>query len=381
MSGRRMLVERCGSPTLSRPEWYGSIRRTTAICQRPSVVSRGAASGATAEITASTSTWRRRTSAWRSARTGCRGSALEEKSVSPAETQSIGADGLERLRGSIPPLVTPLRNGEVDYDTYAQLVAFQIKDGSHGILVNGTTAEPSTLTLEERNRLVTLAVEVADQRVPVVAATGSQSLHETRQLTEHAVRAGADALLIVTPYYIRPPQRGLVAYYLELAAMSDVPWMVYHIPGRTAVSVTVDTLKELQQRSPNFVGMKHAVNDLAFVTECRAALGADFRIFVGLEELSFPMMAVGACGLMNAVGNLRPRILSELCEAVWRNDLAAAQALHHRLFEINQAVFFDTNPIPIKYMMKRLGLLPANEHRLPMVPATQELERRLDQVL
>ena len=105
------------------------------------------------------------------------------------------------------------------------------------------------------------------------------------------------------------------------------------------------------------------------------------KIFVGLEELSFPMMAVGACGLMNAVGNLQPRILADLCEAVWRNDLAAAQALHHRLFEINQAVFFDTNPIPMKYMMKRLGLLASNEHRLPMVPATAELERRLDGVL
>jgi 4-hydroxy-tetrahydrodipicolinate synthase len=156
---------------------------------------------------------------------------------------------------------------------------------------------------------------------------------------------------------------------------------VYHIPGRTAVGVTLDTLKELRAKSSNFVGMKHAVNDLGFVSECIAALGSDFRIFVGLEELSFPMMAIGACGLMNAVGNLRPRILAELCETVWRGDLARAQALHLNLLEINQAVFFDTNPIPIKYMMKRLGLLPANEHRLPMVPATAELERRLDGVL
>jgi 4-hydroxy-tetrahydrodipicolinate synthase len=127
--------------------------------------------------------------------------------------------------------------------------------------------------------------------------------------------------------------------------------------------------------------MKHAVNDLGFASECMAHFGPDFRIFVGLEELSFPMMAVGACGLMNAVGNLQPRILSDLCEAVWRSDLGRAQALHQQLLEINQAVFFDTNPIPIKYMMKRLGILPANEHRLPMVPATPELERKLDGVL
>ena len=288
---------------------------------------------------------------------------------------------LDSLKGSIPPVVTPFRDGEVDYDTYARLIEHQISNGSHGVLVNGTTAEPSTLTTEERNRLVDIAVQVAAKRVPVVAATGSQSLQESIKLTEHAAKAGADALLIVTPYYIRPPQRGLVAYYLELAAVSALPWMVYHIPGRTAVSVTLDTLKELREKSPTFVGMKHAVNDLGFVSECLSAFGRDFRIFVGLEELSFPMMAVGACGLMNAAGNLQPRVLAELCEAVWRNDLAGAQRLHHQLFEINQAVFFDTNPIPMKYMMKRLGLLRTNEHRLPMMPATKALEERLDGVL
>ncbi len=288
---------------------------------------------------------------------------------------------LRQLRGSMPPLVTPFRNGEVDYDAYAELVSFQIANGTHGILVNGTTAEPSTLSVEERNRLVDVAIEVAGKRVPVVAATGTQSLADSRRLTEHAARAGADALLIVTPYFIKPPQRGLIAYYLELASISSLPWMVYHIPGRAAVSVTIDTLRALKERSPTFVGMKHAVNDLGFVSECFAALGPDFKVFVGLEELSFPMMAVGACGLMNAVGNLQPRVLADLCEAVWRNDLAGAQALHHRLFEINQAVFLDTNPIPIKYMMRRLGLLRTNEHRLPMAPATPELERRLDAVL
>ncbi|MGH8227864.1 MAG: 4-hydroxy-tetrahydrodipicolinate synthase [Steroidobacteraceae bacterium] len=288
---------------------------------------------------------------------------------------------LERLRGSMPPLVTPFRNGAVDYESYARLVEFQIANGTHGILVNGTTAEPSTLTVEERNRLVDVAIEVTAGRLPVVAATGTQSLADTRRLTEHAARAGADALLIVTPYFLRPPQRGLVAYYLELASICALPWMVYHIPGRAAVNVTIDTLKELKTRSPTFVGIKHAVNDLGLVSECLAELGPDFKIFVGLEELSFPMMAVGACGLMNAVGNLEPRVLADLCEAVWRNDLGRARELHHRLFELNRAVFFDTNPIPVKYMMRRLGLLAANEHRLPMVPATQELEQRLDGVL
>ncbi len=288
---------------------------------------------------------------------------------------------LERVKGSIPPVITPIRDGAVDYDAYAGLVEYQVAQGSHGVLVNGTTAEPSTLTTDERNRLVNTAMEAVNGRVPVVAATGSQSLAETEILTRHAVEAGADALLIVTPYYIRPPQRGLIEYYLHLARQHDTPWMIYHIPGRTAINVTLDSMKTLKEKSPTFVGMKHAVNDLGFVTECFAALGDDFKVFVGLEELSFPMLTIGACGLMNAVGNLRPGVLAEMCEAVWASDLAKGRELHQRLLEINQSVFYDTNPIPMKYMMKKLGLMPTNEHRLPMMPASPELEKRLDGVL
>ena len=288
---------------------------------------------------------------------------------------------LARLKGSIPPIVTPIKEGSVDYDAYSRLVEFQVNEGSHGILVNGTTAEPSTLTAKERNKLVDIAMETVNQQLPVIAATGSQSYEETKFLTQHAVKAGVDALLIVTPYYIKPPQRGLIEYYLKLANQHETPWMIYHIPGRTAINVTLETMLKLRSKSKTFVGMKHAVNDLGFVTECLAGLGKDFKIFVGLEELSFPMMAIGACGLMNAVGNLRPKILSDMCEAIWEKDMDRGQKLHQQLLEINQAVFYDTNPIPIKYMMKRLGIMPNNEHRLPMVAATQELEQKLDNVL
>ncbi len=156
---------------------------------------------------------------------------------------------LQELKGSIPPLITPFRSGEVDFDVYAAMVEAQIEGGSHGLLINGTTAEPASLTMAERNQLVDLAIEVNDGRVPVVAATGSQSLAETRALTDHAVDAGADALLIVTPYYTKPPQRGLVEYYLNVTADHDIPWMVYHIPGRTAVSVTIDTLVRSEEHT------------------------------------------------------------------------------------------------------------------------------------
>ena len=289
---------------------------------------------------------------------------------------------LSNLKGSIPPIITPFKkNGNVDYETYAELVEFQVENGSHGVLINGTTSEPSTLTTAERNKLVDIAVKTVAGRIPVIAATGSQSLWESKELTQHAVQAGADCLLIVTPYYIKPPQRGLVQYYLELTKDITTPWMIYHIPGRTVINVTLETLKEIKEKSPSFVGMKHAVNDLGFVTECLAEFGSEFKIFVGLEELSFPMMAIGACGLMNAVGNLRPKVLSDMCEAVFENDMVKACAYHDSLLEVNQSVFYETNPIPMKYMMKRMGLLKENHHRLPMVSAGPELEKRLDAVL
>ncbi len=288
---------------------------------------------------------------------------------------------IDNIRGSIPPVITPFRGNDVDYDAYAVLIERQVTQGSHGVLVNGTTAEPSTLTLEERNRLVDIAIEVVKKRVPVVAATGSQSLADTLVLTEHASKAGADALLVVTPYYIRPPQRGLVAYYNEVCSRTDLPVMIYHIPGRTAISVTLETVASIRDKSPNMIGIKHAVNDLGFCSDLLKEFGDNFRIFVGLEELSFPMMAVGACGLMNAVSNLMPGPVAQMCERVFENDLAGAKKIHYDLFELNKSVFFDTNPIAIKYMMKRMGIIPDNSHRLPMVPATPELEKRLDKVL
>lgn len=288
---------------------------------------------------------------------------------------------LDWLKGSITPLVTPIVDGDVDYSAYAALVENQIANGSHGVLVNGTTAEPSTLSIQERNRLVDIAVEVTHGRIPAVAATGSQSLADTRQLTQHAVRAGADALLIVTPYYVMPPQRGLVAYFNEVTRQVDVPWMLYHIPGRTGVSVTIDSLAKLRESNPFFVGMKHANNDPGLVTDCLSKLGDDFRIFVGLEELSFPMMAIGACGLMNAVGNIRPDALVALVESIWDEDLSRGRRIHQTLLEVNRSVFFDSNPIPIKYMMKKIGMIPDNEHRLPMVSASPELARRLDRIV
>lgn len=284
----------------------------------------------------------------------------------------------DALRGSIPPIVTPFRNGKVDYDRLASLIDFQAHNGTHGVLINGTTSEPSTLTLEERNQAVTVAVEAARGRLQVVAATGSQSHAESVVLTEHAARAGVDALLVVTPYYIRPPQRGVAAYFIDLGQRVDVPLMMYHIPGRTAFKTDLATLEQISEAVPHFVGIKHALDDHSFVTEMLHRFGPEFRVFVGLEEFTFPMMCLGAGGTMNAVANVAPAEVAQLCNLVRDGRLEAARALHFKLFELMKMIFWDTNPIPLKYLMKRMGLLESNEHRLPMMPATPELERRID---
>jgi len=226
-----------------------------------------------------------------------------------------------------------------------------------------------------------VAVDTAAKRIPVVAQTGSQSHAETVALTESAAKAGADALLILAPYFIRPPQRGVAAYFNDLGARTGLPLLMYHIPGRSAFKVELATLEAIAEKTPHFVGIKHAVDDHAFVSEMLARLGKDFRVFVGLEEFTLSMMALGAQGTMNAAGNLAPADIARMCDAVRAGDMAKAREIHFRLFEVMRAIFFDTNPIPMKYMMKRLCILERNEHRLPMLPATPELEKRLDAVL
>ena len=285
------------------------------------------------------------------------------------------------LKGSYPPVITPFRDGKVDFDKFASLVERQVSEGSHGVVITGTTAEPSSLTLEERSELVKVAVNTVAGRIPVVAATGSQSYEETRELTARAERAGADALLVVTPYYIRPPQAGLIEYFVAVGKRASIPLLIYHIPGRAAVSVRTETVLQIADRLPNLVGMKHAAADLDFVGELLLRLGTEFRIFCGLESLSLPMLSIGAAGLMNAVGNLAPRRVALLCEEIAKGNLEAARKLHFDLFELNQAIFIDTNPIPLKYMMWRTGLLENAEVRLPLVPLDQKEQPMLDNIL
>jgi 4-hydroxy-tetrahydrodipicolinate synthase len=285
------------------------------------------------------------------------------------------------LRGSFPPLVTPFRGGIVDYDKFAELAERQVQQGSHGIVVTGTTGEPSSLTVEERTELLKVAVSVIAGRIQVVAATGSQSFAETTRLTEEAEKAGADAVLVVTPYYIKPSQRGLVEYFVALGKQSGLPLMIYHIPGRAAVSIKAQTVMKIAEKTPHLVGIKHADQNLELLTELLVGLGPEFRIFCGVEALSLPMLVLGASGLMNAVGNLAPARVAALYAAVQQGDIERARAIHVELFELNQSIFIDTNPVPLKYMMSRLGLLDVPELRLPLVSLDEGNAKILDPVL
>jgi len=285
------------------------------------------------------------------------------------------------LRGSFPPLVTPFRGGKVDYDKFAELAERQVQQGSQGIVVTGTTGEPSSLTIEERTELLKVAVSVMAGRMQVVAATGSQSFAETTRLTEEAEKAGADAVLVVTPYYIKPSQRGLVEYFVALGEQTGLPLMIYHIPGRAAVSIKAQTVMKIAEKTPHLAGIKHADQNLELLTELLVGLGPEFRIFCGAEALSLPMLVLGASGLMNAVGNLAPARVAALYAAVQQRDIERARAIHVELFELNQSIFIDTNPVPLKYMMSRLGLLDVPELRLPLVSLDEVNARILDPVL
>jgi 4-hydroxy-tetrahydrodipicolinate synthase len=285
------------------------------------------------------------------------------------------------LCGSYPPLVTPFRGGKVDFDRFADLAERQAKEGSHGLVVAGTTGEPSSLTVAERTELVKVAVAAVRGRIPVVAATGSQSFAETVELTQQGEKAGASAVLVVTPYYIKPSQRGLIEYFAAVGERTALPLMIYHIPGRAAVSIHAKTVMRIGERIDNLVGLKHADRGLELLTELQIGMGTEFRMFCGLEALSLPMLVLGASGLMNAVGNVAPAKVASLYTAVKQGDLQMAQRLHLELFELNRAIFFDTNPVPLKYMMSRLGMLDSPELRLPLIDLDAELQKAIDPVL
>lgn len=284
------------------------------------------------------------------------------------------------LRGSVTPVVTPFAAGRVDLDSFAGMVDRQARAGSAGVVVTGTTGEPSSLDVAEREALYRVAVEAMAGRGQVVAATGASSQQETLRLTKAATSAGADAVMVVVPPFVKPSQRGLVEHFATAFAATDLPALIYHIPGRSGTGVTLETVLRVADRTENLVGLKSASPDLDFVTQLLLELGSDFRVFCGVESLSYPMLALGGAGLMNAVGNLDPERLVELCEAVRGGDHQRALELHRELFAVNRAIFFDTNPVPLKHMLA-LHDIAAEEVRPPLVGLDEETRARVGEAV
>jgi 4-hydroxy-tetrahydrodipicolinate synthase len=287
----------------------------------------------------------------------------------------------DALRGAYCPLVVPFRDSKIDFDAYGKLIERQIAEGSHGLLVNATSGEPTTLSVDERGAVVEFAIKTANGRRPVCAGTASESFEATAALIDRFDKAGADSILVVTPFYAAPPQRGAVSYFAKLGARTERPFLIYHIPGRAGFTLTVDTLAAIKDLVPHFSGLKNTDTDVGFVTGALARLGRDFRIFAGLELPALPMLAIGGCGMMITASNVAPRLVAQLYELFAKGDIDGAIALNLKLYPLFRGVALESSPIPVKYMLKRLGVLQANEHRSPLVPAAPEVERQLDKVL
>ncbi len=284
------------------------------------------------------------------------------------------------LRGSIVPVVTPFKDGQVDLDGLGRLIDWQIASGSHGISVTGTTGEPTSLTLDERKQVMRAASEAVAGRVPFVPGTGSTNHAETLELTRCAEDLRADAALVITPYYNRPSQAGLFQHFDAVAKSVGLPVILYNIPGRSAVNLEIDTVARLREANPNIVGVKEANKDFEHVNRLLHRLGRDFLVYSGIELLCFPILAIGGAGYVSATGNLLPREVASLYDFAAAGNWQAAQDLHYRLMPLNDAVFLEINPVPVKTALGWSGKI-SPEVRLPLAAMSAANQARLRQVL
>jgi len=274
------------------------------------------------------------------------------------------------FRGSNSALITPMKNGGIDEKAFRNLVNWQIAEGSHGLVPVGTTGESPTLTPEEHKHVVEVCIQEARGRVPVLAGTGSNATAEAIDYTKHAKEAGADAALIVVPYYNKPTQEGIYAHFKAIADAVDIPIFVYNVPGRTVASISVETLARLAADCPNIVGTKDASCDLARPSRQRLMSGEKFIQFSGEDGTALAFNAHGGTGCISVTANVAPRLCAEFQEATLAGDYAKALKLQDRLMPLHHAMFVETSPGPVKYAASLLGLCEAHA-RLPMVPVSE----------
>jgi len=280
------------------------------------------------------------------------------------------AVSLDRIRGSITALITPFKNGELDEPAFKRLVDWQIKDGTQGLVPVGTTGESPTLSHKEHMRVVELCVETAKGRVPVIAGAGSNSTKEAIELTRHAKSVGADAALSVAPYYNKPTQDGLYKHFAAIAEAVDLPLILYNIPGRSIVEISVETLAKLAE-IPNIVGVKDATSNIARSSRDRAALPKNFVRLSGDDATTLGFMAHGGVGCISVTSNVAPRVCAEFQSSCLSGDYKKALALQDRLIALHDALFCEASPAPTKYAASLLGLC-SDEVRLPIVVLSEK---------
>ncbi len=283
------------------------------------------------------------------------------------------------FKGSITALITPFKDGKLDAPAFEKLVEWQIDQGTHGLVPCGTTGESPTLSHDEHKQVIELCIETAAGRVPVIAGTGSNSTAEAIELTRHAKEAGADGALVVTPYYNKPTQEGLYLHYKAINDCADIPIIIYNIPGRSVIDMSVDTMARLFKLS-NIVGVKDATANMARVSQQRAAMGADFIQLSGEDATALGFMAHGGTGCISVTANVAPALCAEFQLACLAGNFRLALQLQDRLMPLHDALFVESNPGPVKYAASKLGLCNG-ETRLPLAPIAASSRKRVDDAL
>jgi 4-hydroxy-tetrahydrodipicolinate synthase len=283
------------------------------------------------------------------------------------------------FKGSFTALITPFRDGRIDEQAFRRIVEWQISEGTHGLVPAGTTGESPTLSHAEHKRIVELTVEIAGKRVPVIAGAGSNATSEAVDFTRHAAKVGADAVLIVTPYYNKPTQEGLFRHFKAINDAADIPIVIYNIPGRSVIDMTVETMARCFALK-NVVGVKDATANLARASQQRAAMGEAFNMLSGEDATALGFMAHGGHGCISVTSNVAPRLCADFQNACLKGDFKTALALQDRLMPLHDALFCESNPGPVKYAASRLGLCEPDT-RLPLAPIAEASKRIVDAAL
>lgn len=284
---------------------------------------------------------------------------------------------MRMFKGSFTALITPFKDGKIDERAFCRIVEWQISEGTHGLVPVGTTGESPTLSHDEHKRIVELTVETAKGRVPVIAGAGSNATGEAVELARFAKQVGADAVLVVTPYYNKPTQEGIYQHYRVVAEGVAIPQIVYNCPGRTGSSVSPETVARLSELD-NIVALKDAADSIDYTTEVVTL--CDLTVLSGADGLNFPIMALGGKGAISVLANVAPRLMADLTGAALAGDWAKALVVHKKVFPLCRALFWESNPIPVKAAAQMLGLV-GPEIRMPLVPMTEGPREKLRVVM